>query len=341
MNPILKEDIEIIGQHDFVKELNNKSILITGATGLIGSTLALGLLESNYNIKVIALVRSEEKAKKVFGDYYNNENLEIIIGNVLDTISYSKKVDYIVHLASATSSKYFVEKPVETIQIAINGTNNILQFAREKKIQSMVYLSSLEVYGVTDPKLESVTENMSGYIDSLKPRSSYSEGKRLAECLCASYLSEYDVPVKVARLGQTMGPGIDYNDGRVFAEFARCCIEGRNIVLHTEGKTTRNYCYTRDAALAILCVLLNGTNGEAYNVVNQETTISIRDMAEMLVKHYSEKNIKVVYEIDQVNRGYNPDVIISLNTEKLKNIGFEAKTSLLESYTRMIESMKY
>lgn len=205
----------------------------------------------------------------------------------------------------------------------------------------MVYLSSLEVYGVTDPNLESVTENMSGYIDSLKPRSSYSEGKRLAECLCASYLSEYDVPVKVARLGQTMGPGIDYNDGRVFAEFARCCIEGKDIVLHTEGKTTRNYCYTRDAALAILCVLLNGTNGEAYNVVNQETTISIRDMAEMLVKHYPEKNIKVVYEIDQVNRGYNPDVIISLNTEKLKNIGFEAKTSLLESYTRMIESMKY
>ena len=137
-----------------------------------------------------------------------------------------------------------------------------------------------------------------------------------------------------------MGPGIDYNDGRVFAEFARCCIEGRDIVLHTEGKTTRNYCYTRDAALAILCVLLNGTNGEAYNVVNQETTISIRDMAEMLVKHYPEKNIKVVYEIDQVNRGYNPDVIISLNTEKLKNIGFEAKTSLLESYTRMIKSMK-
>lgn len=341
MNPILKEDIEIISQHDFVKELNNKSILITGATGLIGSTLALGLLESNFNIKVIALVRSEEKAKKVFGDYYNNENLEIIKGDVLDSISYSKNVDYIVHLASATSSKYFVEKPVETIQIAINGTNNILQFAREKKIQSMVYLSSLEVYGVTDPNLESVTENMSGYIDSLKPRSSYSEGKRLAECLCASYLSECDVPVKVARLGQTMGPGIDYNDGRVFAEFARCCIEGKDIVLHTEGKTTRNYCYTRDAALAILCVLLNGTNGEAYNVVNQETTISIRDMAEMLVKHYPEKNIKVVYEIDQVNRGYNPDVIISLNTEKLKNIGFEAKTSLLESYTRMIESMKY
>lgn len=339
MNSILKEDIKIISQHDFVEKLNNKSILITGATGLIGSTLVLGLLESNYKIKVIALVRSEEKAKKVFGEYYNKENLEIIKGDVLGSINYSSKVDYIVHLASATSSKFFVEKPVETIQIAINGTNNILQFAIEKNIKSMVYLSSLEVYGVTDPNIDSVKENMSGYIDSLKPRSSYSEGKRLAECLCASYLSEYGVPVKIARLGQTMGPGIDYNDGRVFAEFARCCIEGRNIVLHTEGKTTRNYCYTRDAALAILCILLNGTNGEAYNVVNQNTTISIRDMAEMLVKHYHEKNIKVVYEIDQVNRGYNPDVIISLNTEKLKNIGFEAKTGLLESYTRMIESM--
>lgn len=256
MNPILKEDIEIISQHDFVKELNNKSILITGATGLIGSTLALGLLESNFNIKVIALVRSEEKAKKVFGDYYNNENLEIIKGDVLDSISYSKNVDYIVHLASATSSKYFVEKPVETIQIAINGTNNILQFAREKKIQSMVYLSSLEVYGVTDPNLESVTENMSGYIDSLKPRSSYSEGKRLAECLCASYLSEYDVPVKVARLGQTMGPGIDYNDGRVFAEFARCCIEGKDIVLHTEGKTTKKLLlYARCSTCNIMCFI--------------------------------------------------------------------------------------
>ena len=160
---------------------------------------------------------------------------------------YSDSVDYIIHGASATSSKYFVSNPVETIYTALDGTSNILKFATEKKINGMVYLSSLEVYGTPEKDADLITENDYGYIEPLSVRSSYSEGKRMVECLCASYAHEYSVPVKIARLSQTFGPGVAYEDGRVFAEFARCALEQRDIVLHTQGHTVRSYCYTKDA----------------------------------------------------------------------------------------------
>lgn len=337
MDRILKEDIEIISKSKYVKSIEGRSVLITGATGLLGSTLALGLLK-NGNIKVVALCRNKQKAKKIFNDYFNHPKLFLLIQDVTDKIGYKDNIDYIVHFASATDSKYFIEHPVETIYTAIDGTAQVLDYGKLKKVKSMVYLSSLEVYGVTNSQLGSVTEDMSGYINPLKVRSSYSESKRLVECLCASYHSEYGVPVKIARLGQTMGPGIDYHDNRVFAQFARSCIEEKDIILHTQGNTTRNYCYSRDAILAILCILLKGSSGEAYNVVNQSTTISIKNMAEMLAKKYVKTN--VVLDVDNKDRGYNPDVIISLNTSKLNKLGYVANINLEEMFDRLISSMK-
>ena len=135
----------------------------------------------------------------------------------------------------------------------------------------MVYLSSLEVYGVPQTEDGTVTETDYGYIDPLSVRSSYSEGKRMVECLCASYAKEYQVPVKVARLSQTFGAGVEYHDGRVFAEFARCAVEKRNIILHTAGNTLRTYCYTKDAVAALLTILVKGEVGSAYNVTNKNT----------------------------------------------------------------------
>ena len=337
MNRVMRHDIEAISQDIVMKELKGSSILVTGGTGLIGSTLVMGLLEAK-NIDVYVLVRSIEKAHYVFCDYLENQNLHFLIQDISQPIPFDLSVDYIIHTASPTSSKYFVDHPVETIHTSIQGTDNVLKFAKEHSIKSLVYLSSLEVYGVTDPMLDSVKELDYGYLDPFKVRSSYSEGKRMVECLCASYYSEYSVPIRVARLAQTFGPGVSYEDGRVFADFARSCIEKRDIVLHTEGKTVRNYCYTKDAAIAILYILAYGQNGEAYNVANPDTAISIYDMACLLHHLYPDSQVKVM--IDGKERGYNPDVIIRLNVDKLSSLGYCPSTSLEQMYRCLIESMR-
>lgn len=337
MNAIIRQDAKAIGQDIIMSEFEESSILVTGGTGLIGSTLVMGLLEAK-NIDVYVLARSIRKAKNIFCDYLENKKLHFIIQDISQPIPFDLSVDYIIHTASPTSSKYFVDHPVETIHTSIQGTDNVLKFAKEHSIKSLVYLSSLEVYGVTDPMLDSVKELDYGYLDPFKVRSSYSEGKRMVECLCASYYSEYRIPIRVARLAQTFGPGVSYDDGRVFADFARSCIEKRDIILHTEGKTVRNYCYTKDAAIAILYILAHGQNGEAYNVVNPDTAISIYDMACLLHHLYPESQVKVM--IDGKERGYNPDVIIRLNIDKLNALGYRPSTSLKKMYQRMIESMK-
>lgn len=345
MNRILHDDLEksMNATFDF-KRLNNSTIFITGATGLIGSYIVKCLLTANrkldLNIRVVANVRNISKAKNVFVDYLD-KTLEFYIGDINDIIDYNDKVDYIIHGASATSSKYFVDCPVETIDIAINGTMNILKFAKEKNIKGFVYLSSLEVYGKID-KDESIRESDYGYIDFLSARSSYSEGKRMVECLCSAYFHEYSIPVKIARLTQTFGAGVDYNDSRVFAEFIRCVLEKKNIILHTTGETVRNYCYLSDAVDAILTILMDGENGEAYNIANKNTTCSIAEMAKLVASLCDDYSVDVIFDIDDdiSKRGYNPTMKAYLNTEKLEKLGWKASVDLKEMFERTMESMK-
>ncbi|KAI4448830.1 GDP-L-fucose synthase [Eubacterium plexicaudatum ASF492] len=228
---VLQEDLEQLIGHSasLLQKFQNKTVFVSGATGLLGSQLVKALLCGNRmlgtNCKVLALVRSEQKAEKVFGGLLMREDLELVKGDIMHPVSYDGPVDYIVHGASATSSGYFVSNPVETILTAVNGTVNILEFAKAKQVDGFLYLSSLEVYGTPAADAGKIAESYGGYIDPLQVRSSYSEGKRMVECLCASYASEYDVPVKIARLSQTFGAGVEYDDGRVFAEFARCVLE--------------------------------------------------------------------------------------------------------------------
>ena len=217
---------------------------------------------------------------------------------------------------------------------SLNGTKNILEFAKNKNCLGFVYLSSLEVYGITDK--EEISENDYGYINFLEPRASYSEGKRLCENLCISYGSEYAIPVKIARLTQTFGAGVTKEDNRVFAQFAKSVIEKRNIILHTKGNTKRSYCYTTDAVCAIFTILTKGENNNAYNVANKNTYISIYDMAKSL----ENENTKVIFEIDNKNRGYNPEIKINLNTKKLETLGWSAKTPLNEMFKKLICSME-
>lgn len=326
-NSIFEEDIKNIINYFDMSVFDGKTILVTGATGLIGKLCVKSLLNSGYNTQVIALVRDEEKAKNIFGE---SKRLTYLVQDINQRINTTRRVDYIIHAASTTSSKDFVEKPVETIYTAINGSRNILEFAKNKRLEGMVYLSSLEIYGVNEK--ENIKERDYGYIDILNPRSSYSESKKMVETMCISYGTEYGVPVKIARLAQTFGAGVSISDNRVFAQFAKAIINKENIILHTKGETKRNYCYTTDAVRGIFTILTKGENNNAYNVANENSYCSISEMAHLLENEYT----KIEYKIDEVNRGYNPTVKIALNTEKLNALGWEAKVDLKEMFDRLI-----
>lgn len=346
-NKILQEDLEQAAALDLpVEALQDTRVFVTGATGLLGSQMVKFLLclnrKKGLNITVIAYVRNEKKAEKVFPYVGENEHLILATGDINDKIVYEGQVDYIIHGASATSSRYFVSHPVETIHTAMDGTENVLVFAREKQVKGMVYLSSLEVYGTPEAEAGLISEKDYGYIDPLSVRSSYSEGKRMVECLCVSHGAEYGVPVKIARLSQTFGAGVEYDDGRVFAEFARCAIEKKNIVLHTQGKTVRSYCYTTDAITALLFILMKGQQGEAYNVTNMDTAISIYEMGKLVCELYPESGITVEKDIpeDLSGFGYNPEMVIRLDSSKLESLGWKATVDLKGMFRRLIESMK-
>lgn len=354
----LQEDLEYIANSSLpYQEFYGKSVLVTGATGLVGSQTVMALLMmnkiKNADITVYAFVRSAEKADRIYKEL-KTDKLVYAVGDVAvpfgdDTVTLSNgrklsetEVDYIVHGASPTASKFFVDYPVETIMTAVNGTKCVLDFATDKKAKGVVYLSSMEAFGAPDPSRPYVKEDDLGYIDIHSPRSSYSEGKRMCELLCSSYASEHGVPVKIARLSQTFGAGISYEENRVFAQFAKAVMNKTDIVLHTQGKSVGNYCYTRDSVMAILLLLIRGNAGEAYTVANPASNTTIAGMAKMAAEELANNEIKVVFDIPEsaMTYGYAPDVNMRLNSDKLQALGWKPEISLLESYKRMMGSME-
>lgn len=335
MNIIQKLDIEDFVQNfALTNSLNGAKFLITGATGLIGSTLVRCLLALNKDIQITCPIRNLKKAKATYG-----EDIDSICFIECELVSYLRGLtenddfQYIVHCASPTEGKYMIEHPVDTYMLAIDSTRAILEYARKKKTD-IVYVSSLEFYGQNfNDKL--ITEDMQGYVNNTDPRSSYPLGKRAAEYLCAAYAKQYGVNVKVARLTQTFGAGVSTDDNRVFAQFARSVIKGKNIVMHTKGESAKPYCYTTDCVSAIIYILLRGEKGEAYNVANQETYISIKDMANFLCTHFNPK-LKVVVE-EHPEMGYAPVTKLNLSTEKLRSIGWLPRYGLYDMFNRLIK----
>lgn len=322
------------------ESLRGKTFLITGATGLIGSVMIKCLLALNRNeklgIRVIAVVRSLDKAKSVFADEFSDIDFKNLNLNEISVSSIGTDIDYIVHLASPTASKYFVEHPVETLRTAFEGTTSVLEYAKNADVKGMVYASSLEVYGSNDTD-EWLDEIFQGYVNPVEARSSYNMGKRASECLCHAYAKELGVQAKVARLTQTLGAGISENDNRVFAQFARSVIKGEDIVLHTKGESARPYCYTTDCVSAILYILLKGKSGEAYNVANPDTYISIRTLAEFMKQHFNPLiNVRLDLSVDM---GYAPVTKLRLSIKKISDLGWQPQYGLKDMFEKLIRYM--
>lgn len=342
-NSILSQDFaQVVHDYDF-SEVKGNSVLVTGSTGLLGSQLVLFMdylnQTKNYGIKIYALCRSEEKAKRVFSDVF--ERIHCVIGDVLNLPAFEDSIDYVIHGASITASKEFIDHAVETIDIAVNGTLNMLRFAKSKNVKSFVYLSSMEAFGVTDGKSEVHEEDL-GYIDISSPRSSYMESKRMCENLCACFASEYAFDVKSVRLAQTLGAGIDYNDTRVAAYFARCVMEKTDIILKTAGNTKRPILYSADAISAIITVLLKGKKGNVYTAANPATFKTIRETAEMIVEKIAHNAIKLTFDIKEVPAEYAPNLNLNLNlnVDKLCSLGWKPVVGLQEAYERLLSGMR-
>lgn len=343
MSMVLNKDLEEIAVSKLPFEYyQEKVFLITGATGLIGSLMVRSLLtcnkSKNLRLRVLAAVRNIDKAEKLLG---KDEALSFIQWDMISgKLDYNGTVDYIIHTAAITNSKLMVSNPVDTIRTSIYGTEAVLELAREKNA-AMVYVSSMEVYG--NPNLtHEVSEEDYGYINLSNVRSSYPESKRMCECLCTAYASQYGVQVCTARLAQTFGAGILATENRVFAQFARSAISGSDIVLHTLGQGEGNYVYTSDAIRALLLLIIFGESGQAYNVANEKSHLTIVQMAEMVLKNFGNSNAKVVFDIpeDSMKYGYAPSTKMHLSAKKIENIGWHAQIDLEESYRRMIEYMK-
>jgi len=312
-HPLLQEDIHIIAMDDAIpwEDLRDSTILVTGATGLLGGLLCKSLLHASVvrslNLTVLALARSREHVESILGP--EKDTLQYIIGDINEPFSFSQPVRFCIHAAAPTASSHFVEKPVETIDAVFNGTANMLKLAQTKHVKSMLYLSSMEVYGKLD-HLEAREED-SGFLDTLAARSSYPQAKRLAETLCAAYASEYDLPVKIARPTQVIGPGVKLEDNRVFMQMARAALAKSAIRLATNGATEREYIYTADACRILLSILLKGENGKAYNISNKDTYISILELAKIFKKF--EPKIEIVINSGD-NKFYLKETHLRLHT---------------------------
>lgn len=339
-NILIKDFNYILDSELDIDKFRNRHFFITGATGLIGSLLIKFLIyankKRNLGVEIYALIRNPIKADKIYKNV-DRTNLHFVIAHLGENdLKCEAHIDYLIHLAAVTQSKLMITQPVETIQTSVNGTEEILKFAVDKHIKSMVYVSSMEVYGKINTS-NKVNECDLGYVDLASVRSCYPESKRMSELLCVAYSNEFDLRVSIARLAQTFGAGILPTENRVFAQFAKSIIDNKDIILHTDGKSEGNYVYTADAIKGLLCLLLNGQKAEAYNISNEENHMTIAQMAHLVATNFGNKKNKVKIEIPNVNMGYAPEVHMLLDNSKMKNLGWIPRYNMIESYRRMID----
>ena len=304
----------------------NKNILITGANGFLGKYFIEIFNEYNsYLDKAINIIALDKTFSK--NSYFKNKNLSIIRKDVSKKISINKKIDIIIHAAGIASPFYYRKEPLETLDVAINGTRNLLNIAKKDK-SKFIFFSSSEIYGDPDYKNVPTKESYRGNVNSMGPRACYDESKRLGETLCYIYSNYFNVHTNIIRPFNIYGPGMSQNDYRIFPNFISNILQNKPIEIYGSGNQTRTYCYITDAIEGFLRVIKFGKFGEVYNIGNNKPEVSVEDIYRVFKKINNKKVIaKYVkhpksYPMDEPQRRC-PDI-----KKSKKHLGYKPKIDL-------------
>jgi len=348
-NKIIYEDICRILEGELPWErFTNASVLITGATGMLPSYLALTLLGYRKNnpacgLEIFVLARNSGAAKRRFASYWEQPYFHFVQADVCEGLPDTCTFDYIIHGASPADPRQFGKNPAGVFLPNVLGLYHILEAARKSSAKGVLFMSSGEIYGRLPATIETIHEDDSGVVDPMALRSCYAEGKRAGETLCKIWAEQFHVPAKVVRISHTFGPTMDiYKDSRSFAEFTRCVIERRDIQLKSDGSAVRPFCYVSDCAEGILRILLLGKNGMAYNLAGEEYC-SILELADLLCGLFPKRQLHVVRTVRDIGDTYleaETHPVIRVDTSRLKTLGWQPKVSIEEGFRRTIQAIE-
>lgn len=348
MNKIILEDLERLYGENIIdwQRFSGKTVLITGANGMLGSYMTYMLIYlnehiSHNNIQIYAVCRNLQKAKIRFGKYLNKNYFNLIDNNLNTPIHINERIDFIIHAASLASPQCYQTNPVDVILPNALGTYHLLELARCNHSEGFLFFSTGEVYGSI--QASSISETDMGYLDPMDIRSCYGESKRIGETLCNSYAVQYNVPTTIVRPSHTYGPTLALKgDNRVFAEFVSNIVHNQDIEMKSDGSATRIFCYIYDAVLAYFKILLDGGAGQAYNVAGLNGVISIKELADILVNLYPNKRLVVkVTQRESTCLEHISKLHPDLNTKKLEALGWKAQYNIATGFKRTIDSFLY
>ncbi len=326
---VVQSDLKnIISQNIDFEKLYNKTVLITGASGMIASYYMYTLMYLNdtkdANIKIYALVMDMDRLEEITELSTRNDIIPIV-QDVCDPIYIPEKVDYIIHMASSANPRTITKDPVGIIKANVIGTLNVLEFAKKSGAE-VLFTSTREIYGEIQGK-EKIKETDMGVLECLELRSCYPESKRMAENLMVSFAYEYNVKYKIVRIAHAYGPGmIINNDGRIMSDLISYIVNKENIVLKSTGDAKRAFCYITDVVSALLMITVDGKPNEAYNISNETEEISVKDLAFMMKEMY--QDTEVVFNIEENKNEYVKFKRVPLDTTKLEALGWKPRVSL-------------
>lgn len=341
-NRLYLEDIDWVANLDIPWSfLRDKTILITGANGLIASFLIDVLMKKNasgLNCKIVGIGRNADKAKTRFSQYLEKSIFSFISHDINEKIDFDIPVDYVLHLASNTHPVAYSTDPIGTITTNVLGTYNMLKYAVEQKARRFLFSSSNEIYGENRGDVEFFDESYCGYIAPNTLRAGYPESKRCGEALCQAFIHQNGLDVVIARLTRSFGPTLLSSDTKAMTQFLRNGLNGEDIVLKSEGKQFFSYSYVSDTVAGLLYVLLLGEKGEAYNVADKKGDATLKEIAENIADHC---HSKVVFDLpNEIEKaGFSKALKARLNGEKLKHLGWKMKYDVVEGVKRTLNIM--
>ena len=318
------------------EKLSSRRILVTGSTGLIGGCLVDALmLNPNRNYQLFASGRNKQRALDRFKEYVECDDFHFLEYDVLYPLNCDVDFDYLIHAASYASPNAFVQNPVEVMKSNIIGVSNLIEYGLAHQMKRFLYISTGEIYGEGDGRV--FDEEYSGYVNCLIPRSCYPSSKRAAETMCVSYAAEYGADVVIARPCHVYGPNFSEKDNRVYAQFIRNILNDSDIIMKSTGEQFRSWCYVVDCVSALLYVLLKGEKGQAYNIADSQSVISIKELAETIAEI---GNKSVIMEVPSVSEslGYNVVKKSVFLTEKLEALGWSVEGTMKE---KLEKTLKY